>query len=754
MRHDSSANQYVIAAAVLLAATVLRAGLDPWLGERLPVITYYLAVIAAAFLIGTVGGIATLLGGAVLGYALFTPETVGLDEAFDFVRYFVICGALLAAARAMRASHARSRRQAAIMADTLRTALDCVVTIDAQDRVVEFNRAAERTFGYTREEVLGRDLADLIVPERMRERHRAALSRYLATGEKTLLDRRIEVPALRKDGSEILVELSVTRISIAEPPLFTAYLRDITERRATESALRESEERYRTTIEQIQDYAIFLIGLDGRAATWHEGVERVTGYSEAEFVGLPASRLFTPEDVGRGVPEQELALAAESGRAGDDRWMLRKDGSRFFAYGLTVARRDDAGNLMGFAKIMRDQTERQMLAEEQRRTAAHLTQVNERQSRFLAMLSHELRNPLAPIRNAVGILRLTQGRGADAAAASEMIGRQVSQMVRLIDDLLDVNRIREGKIRLRLERVDLASVLGHSIEIAQAQCGPGARPIEVDSPPEPLWVRADPTRLGQVVSNLLHNACKFTPGGGRVAISTRREGEEAVIRVRDEGIGIPADQLDRIFGMFEQLEAAHGQAQAGLGIGLSLARSLVEMHGGSIEATSPGKGRGSEFIVRLPLAPDEASAAVAPARPAAPAQDVARNVLVVDDNADAAQSLAMVIRMNGHEVHCASDGEEALEQAALHEPDLVLLDIGLPKLDGYEVARRLRARANGARPTIVALTGWGMEEDVLRAREAGFDAHVTKPIEYDSLIEILARPTMRDDQAPFSSPRH
>ncbi|MDQ3026552.1 MAG: PAS domain S-box protein [Pseudomonadota bacterium] len=485
----------------------------------------------------------------------------------------------------------------------LRTALDCIITIDQDDRVIEFNDAAERTFGYRRADVLGRELAGLIIPAELRGRHRERLARYLATGETTILDRRVEVMAQRADGSRFPAELAVTRVA-SSPPLFTAYLRDITERQRAEWAMRESEQRFRTVVEQVKDYAIFTMDVKGRATSWNEGVKRVLGFDHDEFVGVEiATSIFTPEDVRDGVPQRELATAAAEGRAGDDRWMQRKDGTRFFAFGVTTAVQDMSGNLTGYSKIMRDQTPRKLMEDELRRTAEDLMEAAKQQTRFLAILSHELRNPLAPIRNSVEILRLADVENPGARSAVEMIGRQVTHLVRLIDDLLDLSRIRGGKVELRRERRDVADAVKEAVDGARAHCEPLKQALRVELPDEPLFVDADATRIVQVVGNLLQNACKFTPDGGRVGLTLRREGVQAVIRVHDTGVGIPKDKLESIFEMFAQLEHTVDRPQGGLGLGLHLSRSLAQMHGGTLEARSEGLGKGSEFVLRLPLSP-------------------------------------------------------------------------------------------------------------------------------------------------------
>jgi PAS domain S-box-containing protein len=517
---------YAIAASALIIATFARMALAPVTGDEFPLITYYIAVLAVAWTATLGPALFTFVSGAVLAKLLFSPDW---HDWGDYLRYFIVAGAALVA---MRAALSRALRQRAFVTGTMQTALDSIVTIDQHDRILEFNPAAERTFGFRRGDVIGRELGGLIIPERYRERHRVALKRYLETGEKTILDRRLELAALRADGAEIPIELAVTQVS-TKPPAFTAYIRDLTEKRAAEHALRESEQRFRGLIEQVPDYAIFFTDRDGLATSWNEGVRRVLGFVQEEFIGCDITKaIFTPEDVRAGVPLHELETAAREGTASNDRWMMRKGGKRFFALGVTVARRNAQGELEGFAKIMRDRTDMKKLEDDLNATVESLEGINERQAQFLAMLSHELRNPLAPIRTAVEVLKITRGQGGEAAQAIDVLSRQVTQLVRLVDDLLDLNRIRTGKIQLAKERVDLRAALAHAVEIAQAQCVHYQHHLDVSQPDDPVYIEGDPARIGQVVSNLLHNACKFTPTGGRVELTLAREEGDAVIRVR------------------------------------------------------------------------------------------------------------------------------------------------------------------------------------------------------------------------------
>lgn len=358
-----------------------------------------------------------------------------------------------------------------------------------------------------------------------------------------------------------------------------------------------------------------------------------------------------------------------------------------------------------------------------------------RKDEFLAMLAHELRNPLAPIRNASQILKLPGVDEKTRRAASDMLDRQVGQMVRLVDDLLDVSRITRGRIGLRKQRVELATIVNQAVETVRPLCESKNHQLTVEPPAEPVYLDADPARLTQIVGNLLNNACKFTRRGGHVTLTARGERGQAVIRVQDDGIGIAPNQLPRIFEMFTQADTSLERTQSGLGIGLTLVKNLVEMHGGTVEARSPGIGKGSEFIVRLPAV--AAPLAPEPPEPSALREGIPRRILIVDDNRDLTESLAKLLEMSGHEVHTASDGLEGVTAAERLQPDVVLLDIGLPKLNGYEAARQIRERMDG-RTVLVAVTGWGQEADRRRSREAGFDAHMVKPLDLNVLTKLLA----------------
>jgi signal transduction histidine kinase/CheY-like chemotaxis protein len=363
-----------------------------------------------------------------------------------------------------------------------------------------------------------------------------------------------------------------------------------------------------------------------------------------------------------------------------------------------------------------------------------LRQADRRKDDFLATLAHELRNPLAPIRHSLEILKRSEGNAAATSEARSTMERQLSHMVRLIDDLLDVSRITQDRLLLHREPVELGAILRQSLETIRPQMDCARHQMTVAIPPEPIYLHADSVRLVQVFGNLLHNACKYTPQGGRISLTVAQENHEACIRIADNGMGIPRDMLEKVFDMFTQVEPPQRGAQSGLGIGLSLAKRLVELHGGTIAARSEGVGKGSEFVVRLPVLA-QAPELLRPPKTPSPAPP--RRVLVVDDNLDAARSLARLLKLEGHDAEVAHDGMEAIEKAAAYKPEVILLDIGMPQMNGYDACRKIREEPWGERIKIIALTGWGQQEDRRKTRDAGFDAHLVKPVDLETLREML-----------------
>ncbi len=914
----------------------------------------------------------------------------------------------------------------------LDTALDCIILIDAAGCVLEFNPAAERTFGYRRADVVGRELAELIVPPALRERHRAGLARYVATGEGPVLGKRIELPGMRADGSEFPVELAITRIPGEGPPQFAAYLRDISERqraeqlrsvrmavthqlaqaqdmseasahllqavcenlgwdiglfwvvdpaaealrclanwhrpgtaflnfvdasrtrtfrkgeglpgrawssgscewvgdvrtspefaraapaatdglqsafacpvtlygstlgvmefftrrmrepedelletittiagqigqfierRQTEQTLRESEGRFRGLMEQAP-FSVQILAPDGStlavnrawSQVWGVTLEQIAGYNvledpqleakgvlgylrrafAGESVAVPEIRydpnetipdITNREDAARWVAAVAYPLKDDAGRvrevvlshndvtarrqaemalrASEEKlrlladtipqlaWMAQPDGGifwynrRWYDYtGTDLAGmegwgwqsvhdpeilpevierwsssiaggvpfemvfplkgadgqfrpfltrvnplRDEDGNIVYWFGTNTDISEIKRMEDALRDT-------DRRKDEFLATLAHELRNPLAPIRNSLQILKLPNLDPATAEKSRAVMERQVHHLVRLVDDLLDVSRVVRGKIELRKEAVELATIVARAVEIAQPLIEVQGHRLDIALPAQSLLIDGDPVRLAQVMGNLLTNAGKYTEANGSISFSAQREGNEALVRLVDTGIGIAPDMLPHVFELFVQGDHSEARSQGGLGIGLTLVKNLIELHGGSVSAWSAGLGRGSEFTIRLPLLPDrQAQVPVAHAPGQTPAVAAGHRLLVVDDNRDAAESLAILLRAQGYAVRVAFDGAAGLEQARIQRPELVFLDIGMPGMDGYEVARRLRATPGLEKVVLVALTGWGQKSDRLRSAEAGFDRHLVKPLEEKALKEVLA----------------
>ncbi|HTM52951.1 MAG TPA: ATP-binding protein [Pirellulales bacterium] len=380
-----------------------------------------------------------------------------------------------------------------------------------------------------------------------------------------------------------------------------------------------------------------------------------------------------------------------------------------------------------------------------------LKQADRRKDEFLATLAHELRNPLAPLRNAVHLLKLREPLDPDLVWSRDVIERQVNQMARLLDDLIDVSRITRNKLQLRKAPVEVRTLVANAVEMSRPVLDSESHELSISLPAEPLYLEADAVRLSQVVANLLNNAAKYTNRGGHIWLTVQRDGSELVVSVKDNGIGIAHDVLPRLFEMFSQAVPALERSQGGLGIGLSLVKGLVEMHGGKVEARSNGPEQGSEFVVRLPLVPGPEGYNAIPSEvhnlPGARCK-----IVVADDNKDAVDSLAMMLRALGHEVRTAKDGQEAIEATATFRPDVVLLDIGMPKLNGYEAARRIREEPWGKQVTLIALTGWGQDEYRQRSREAGFDHHLVKPPDSSELLEILSAVSrVHDRSCPTAS---
>ncbi len=778
-------------------------------------------------------------------------------------------------------------RQAAI----LRASSDAIITIDVGGAVVAMNPAAEKIFGYSRQEAIGQKLETLIVPESLQSSHRGGLKRLQVTGEAKVLNQRLEMPAVRKDGSQIMVELFIHQLEGSNPPQYTGFVKDITRQKEAEHALGERMKlltlgseigraltENKPLDEMLKQCASAIVThLDGAfARIWildapdqvlvlrassglYEHIDGAHGrvpvgqfkigriaqnrtphltnnvvgdpevpeqdWAEREgmtsFVGYPlivddevigvmamfarhtlsaytmAAIASVADQIALGIDrkhaEETLAnlLARESERSrrlqqlgaasltlnsatntssvlgvvnAEAKQLLGVSHSNVIFEGQATTPSENglvapligrSGRLLGYIHlhgkrngdfteddeaILKQLAHMAAVAFDNARLYEELREGDLKKDEFLAMLAHELRNPLAPIRNSLKIMRMAGQDPSTLETNRVMIERQVQQMVRLVDDLLDLSRITRGKMQIHKSRVDLSAILASAIESSRPLIDQLHHELIVNQPSDPILVDADSVRMSQVFVNLLNNAAKYTEPGGKITVSVKRESESVAVHVRDTGVGISTEMLSRVFDMFTQADQSLERSQGGLGIGLTLVRRLVEMHDGSVEAFSDGAGKGCEFIVHMPVIGQtvEIKPVVGTSESEHPQARKKGRVLVVDDNRDSADSLAMLLRLEGSEVRIAYDGIEAVDAAKNFEPAVILLDIGLPRLNGYEAARRIRENAAaGGQPILIALTGWGQDEDKRRSKEAGFDHHMVKPVDPDVLAKLL-----------------
>lgn len=622
-----------------------------------------------------------------------------------------------------------------------------VVQAELDGRITFANQQYAQLLGYASAELVGRPLLDLVYPE---DRAQAAGKfELLSTQRKPF---QIEKRCLRKDGSTIWLHNSVGYLadSREEPAAAIIVCTDITERRRAEAALRESTEWLRLIIENAVEYAIFSMDLNRRITTWNSGAERLLGYTEEEAMGRLADIIFTDEDRRREAPALEAAAALAQGHSSDDRLHERKDGKRFWASGAMMPMRDAAGNAVGLLKILRDQSGQRatqqalessradllQAAQDNENARAALQAADEAKDRFLAVLSHELRNPLASISSASMALGTGRLGGEDQARAAEIVQRQAQVMKVLLDDLLDVSRLRLGKLVLHPITLTLGEVVASAIESTRGLVQAARHRLEVELPEEPVLVHADPVRLAQVISNLLINATKYTPDGGLIELRVVVQGDFVALTLKDSGIGMEPARVEAMFGMFSQDAGTGERGQSGLGIGLALVRNIVELHHGRVRGESEGLGKGSRFTVELPVV----SRGNPPPELAPQAHSLeksATRVLVVDDNPDVVWSVTQLLE--GFEVVDAGTGGQALALLERQRMEVAVLDLGLPDMNGMDVARAIRAQPWGASMLLIAATGWGQESDRTQAREAGFDAHLVKPLDIGELLELISQ---------------
>ena len=639
---------------------------------------------------------------------------------------------------------------ARLLASIIESSDDAILSKSLDGIIQSWNAGAERLFGYTAAQAVGRHISLIIPPDRIEEEDHIIAS--LNAGHR--IDH-FETERVTSDGRRLLVSLTISPIKDDEGRVIGAskIVRDVTVQRQLEQ--RERMLLVQAAVANAKFQAFFeqgalfagIMELDGTLLEANRLSWEACGFTKEQVIGKPFwdGPWWSPS---AQLSEQIRAASAQASRGETFHAELPYfvgDGSERIADVTIQPIRDAAGRVLFLAPTgvditdrRRVEAEREKLEDNLRNLAANLSEADRRKNEFLAMLAHELRNPLAPMSNAARALRLGGHEGESLRSASDMLERQVRQMSRLVDDLLDMSRITRGRIELRKEPLELAPVVSHAVEAARALYRSMDHELTVTMPDAPMQLSADPTRLAQVIGNLLNNASKFTDKGGHVWLTVEKEGNEAVIRVRDNGIGIAQEHIPGLWEMFAQVDTSLERSRGGLGIGLTLVKTLVEMHGGTVQAQSDGLARGSEFTVRLPILSNTALPASHTGVSEPPLPTMRRRVLIVDDSEDGAESLAMLLQLGGHETHIAHDGVEAIEAAQKLRPDVVLLDIGLPRLNGYEVCHRLRKEPWAKDLMLVALTGWGQEEDRHRSKEAGFDAHLVKPVDHDALLRLLA----------------
>lgn len=680
---------------------------------------------------------------------------------------------------AQQALAASERRKSAI----LNASLDAIITMDHEGRLLDFNPAAERIFGYAREYALGKPLADLVVPARLREQHWMGLRRYLAGGQARVLDRRVEVAALHAQGHEFPVELSISRVKDVDPPVFTATLRDISERKKSEEELRRSSQLLRATFEQAA-VGFAIASMDGCLVQPNLKFQEIMGYNAQELAALTFMDVTHPDDRQATAAHVKKLLAGEIPHYATEKRYLRKDGQPVWSRTTVTLMRAEDGRPVRFIGVIEDITERKqteqalqrseqmlrdaledrrVLLESERAARSAAERLSEMKDEFLATLSHELRTPLSAILGWAHILRRGASKPEDLAKGLDVIERNSRIQTQLIDELLDTSRITSGKVRLDVQPVEPGSFVLAAVEtVRPAADAKGVRIEQVPDAPG-ATVLGDPSRLQQVVWNLLSNAIKFTPQGGWVEVKMARAGPDLEISVGDTGAGISAEFLPHVFERFRQADASTTRRHGGLGLGLAIVRSLVEQHGGSVRAASPGEGKGATFTVRLPLAhqrpnrePASVGRSVAAKSDEAVPQDFRTvdlsglKVLVVDDEPDARTLIERVLGECEASVMLTASAAEALRLLDAEQADVLVSDIGMPDVDGYELIRRIRASGDSARGAIpaIALTAFARPEDRQRALEAGFHEHLSKPVEPSELVAKVAELGRRGGKQP------
>jgi len=608
-----------------------------------------------------------------------------------------------------------------------------IFRLDPGGHVASWNVGAERIKGWRADEIIGRHFSTFY-PQEARDAGWPETELRVATAAGRFED---EGWRVRKDGTRFWANVIITTLRGRDGELvgFSKITRDLTERRRAEAALRESEARYRRLFETAYDGVLLIDPTDGRILEANSAAGVLLGRSREKLAGERLADVGLFADPGT-CDDALQRLRTEGQVMHQDATIVRPDGGHAELEVVLTSYLDARPAVQCTIRDIRErrQLERTMLQ------AEAMADLNRRKDEFLAMLSHEMRNPLAPILNSVHLLRPHADETPAEQDARRIIARQVGRLTHLVDDLLEVSRITSGQFHLQHELIDVRALAERAREAVQTVVTERKHDLQLSLPPDPVWVRVDEGRMEQVFINLLANAAKYTDPGGRITLMVEAVAGEAVIRVHDTGVGIAPELLPRVFDLFTQSERSLDRSEGGLGVGLTVVQRVVEVHGGHVSADSPGPGLGSTFTVRLPLAqpppPERDESGSAAPRRARPLR-----VLVVDDNADVADSAALLLRHSGHTVRTEYSGAEVLKAVLGFRPDVVLLDLGLPVLDGYQVAEILRQDPHTAAVRLVAVSGYGREADLLRSREAGFDAHLVKPVNPRHLEEVLATVT-------------